>query len=78
MSDFRCWDPDNCEEDDAKTINAPDAEWAAELYMEQMWADMDYVSELLIHVRDEAGRLTKWNVRAEPDVRFSAASKEER
>ena len=73
MADFRCWDPENCEEDDAKTIKMSDPEWAAEEYMKRCWADMDWVSELLIHVRDEAGQLTKWNVRAEPDVMFNAA-----
>jgi len=81
MSDFRCWDPENCEEEDAKTIKVSESEWAAEWaakeYMKRCWADTDWVTEILVHVRDEAGQLTKWNVRADPDVVFNAAPQKE-
>jgi hypothetical protein len=74
MADFRCWDPENCEEDDAKLVKASTAEWAAERYMELEWPDLDYISTMTVHVLDEQGLLTVWQVTAEPAVTFSASS----
>ena len=63
---WRCWQPDEVDEDDARTVYAADAEDAAEKYAEikdsddREWSsDGDTVS---INVRGADGEVTAWLV----------------
>ena len=77
MAEFRCWEAENYEEEDARIIQASEAEWAAERFMREEWANLDYLDPFLVHVRDEQGALTSWEVWAQPDVTFNAVQLEQ-
>lgn len=75
---FKCWCPDDCYEDDAKSFFAFDAESAAIKFAEKMHCEMDYPKMMEIRVRDatsENQKLTEFFVEAEPSVTFRAKEK---
>lgn len=77
MPMFRCWCPDDGDEDDAAKVDASDAQSAAESYAEENYSDMDFPDEIEVSVKDADGRVTRWTVDAEPSVTFSAVCIEE-
>jgi hypothetical protein len=52
---FRCWSPDDGDLPERCNITAPDAEAAAEKFVEQHDADLDYPAEILVRVDDAIG-----------------------
>ena len=77
METFKAWDPDDGDEDDAHTIEAHDAEYAAEKDAEDNWSGDDYPENRDVNVRDAAGALTRWRVSAQPSVHFSATPRKD-
>lgn len=77
MAVFRCWFPDNGDEEDGEDVSHIQADWAAEEYAEREYSDNDYPNETTVWVRDPDGELTKWTVCAEPSVTFKAVEAKE-
>ncbi len=73
MANYRCWDPDDCNEDGATAIvNRSSSESAAEEFAAKRYDKDDYPEKRTVCVRDEQGDLTRWIVTAEPSVNFVA------
>lgn len=51
--------------DDARTVDAEDAQHAAENYVAMNFANFDYPTEVEVIVKDQSGIVTKWNVHVE-------------
>jgi hypothetical protein len=77
MSPYLVWCPDHDEtRDDAVSIDAHGAEWAAEAWLRRDNDDGSYTDgdSVLVCVLDPAtGTETRWRVSAEIDVRYSAS-----
>jgi hypothetical protein len=71
---FKCWSPDDETEEAASTIHAAAAEYAAAMCAEEVWkaAAGQHCERIEIHVRDEAGAVTRWEIRPETEVNFYA------
>jgi hypothetical protein len=68
---FRCWAPDDCDEEDAREVEAWDAEDAAKEHGEHRYSDSDYPGQQQISMRAPNGTLTQWTVSAQQDVHFT-------
>lgn len=72
-SEYRCWCPDDGDEDGAQRIttnNGPRA--AAELFVERNWQDLDGAEHVTVHVEDAHGYATSWSVRVTQSPNFDA------
>ena len=69
---YQIWDPDAMGEDEAETFEAFRPEYAAENWVEQEWANLDYPSECEVWVKAPDGTKTKWTVTVEQRPHFSA------
>lgn len=75
---FKCWDGDNCEEDDAVSVtgrDAYDAADAAQKYVEDRWSRhyaTEGVDRIDVMVRDESGALSIVDVTVDWEPVFHA------
>lgn len=67
---FTVWDPEEGDADAGLVIRSTSSERAAEHFIEREWEGEDHARE--IHVRDEAGEVTRWSVIAVQSVDFNA------
>ena len=74
MKQFKCWNPDEADEEDADDITAIDPEGAAEVFAERRdsYSGEGYSDKQTVYVRDEEGGFHMFNVQAETEVVYSA------
>lgn len=73
---FKVWCEDNSDESEADTVESFEAQYAAEKWVEDRHADLDYPDEIDVKVKDPKGVITEWTVTVESRPHFSAVEKE--
>lgn len=75
---FKVWCEDNSDEGDGSDVESFEPSYAAEKWVEDNYADLDYPGEIDVCVKDSEGKVTKWTVTVEQRPHFSATEIKEK
>lgn len=72
---YKVWCDDYDDEESGGTVETWAPEYAAEKWVEDNHADLDYADEIDVKVKDEKGVVTVWTVTVEQRPTFHATEK---